>query len=49
MFKPDGSATTTLLSNAGTVPVNYTFIAGNSTTLFYSPIIQGDINFEAFF
>jgi len=34
-------------STSTNLTLNYTFIAGNDTTSFYSPIILGDISFEA--
>ena len=40
---------TFIIDNASTnLTLNYTFIAGNSTTSFYSPLILGDIFLETF-
>ena len=39
--------TFTISGTSTNLTLNYTFIAGNDTTSFYSPIIEGDIKFEA--
>ena len=43
-----GVNNTFIISGTSTnLTLNYTFVAGNDSTSFYSPIIEGDISFEA--